>query len=88
MTDILKEIKLKIDSLEEIEKKEIFTLLTRHNMKYTTNKNGIFVNMNLFTKSLINEILNFFEFSENNKKLLIEREDLQNNITNQQEETI
>jgi len=88
MTEILKDLKIKIDLLEEIEKKEIFNLINKNNMKYSTNKNGVFVNMNLFTKDVIKDIMNFLDFSENNKKLLREREQLQNSIHNQQEETI
>lgn len=88
MTEILKDLKNKIDLLEEMEKKEVFSLINKHNMKYTTNKNGVFVNMNLFTKEVIKDIINFLDFSKNNKKILEEREKLQNNIQNQHEETI
>lgn len=88
MTDILKEIKQKIDNLEEIEQREIFKLIRDSDTKYTTNSNGVFINMNLFNRKLITDILNFLEFSEKNKVLLEERDTLQNYQLNQIEESI
>jgi hypothetical protein len=68
------EIKNRIDNLHENEFVEIFKIIKSNNEKFTTNSNGIFINIcNLKTVS-INEITKFLIFSENNNKLIKKEE--------------
>lgn len=68
------EIKNRIDNLHENEFVEIFKIIKSNNEKFTTNSNGIFINIcNLKTIS-INELTKFLIFSENNNKLIKKEE--------------
>lgn len=70
--DELKNIKNNIDKLHENEQIEIIKLLKKNEFKYTINNNGVFINMNLLTDSIIKEILDLLDFSKVNKKKLDE----------------
>jgi len=68
------EIKTKIDKLSTNEFCEIFKIIKNNNEKYTTNQNGIFINLSSLKKISIIEICNFLCFSENNNKLFEQEE--------------
>lgn len=73
-----KELVKNIEKLSTIELEEIFNLLKSRNIEYTSNNNGIFINLKNFDKNLIKELQNYVLFLQNNnKKLDI---DIQNNI--------
>ncbi len=76
ITFSLIEIKNKIVNLSEHELKEIFKIIKNNNEKYSTNTNGIFINLNILKKITIQDISNFLYFSDNNRILdeLDERE--------------
>ncbi len=76
ITFSLIEIKNKIINLSEHELKEIFKIIKNNNEKYSTNTNGIFINLNILKKITIQDISNFLYFSDNNRILdeLDERE--------------
>ena len=63
------ELRDKILNLEEDQYLEIYNIFNHHNIKYTKNKNGIFVKMNLITDDCLTDI----------DKLLIYYEDLKIN---------
>ena len=50
------DIKNKIESLNKIHHIKIFQVLIENNIPYTENRNGVFINMNSFNKTII-EIL-------------------------------
>ena len=67
-----------IEKLSRIELEEIFNILKSRNIEYTSNNNGIFINLKNFDKNLVKELQNYVLFLQNNnKKLDI---DIQNNI--------
>jgi hypothetical protein len=68
------EIKNKVDNLSENEVTEIFKIIKNNNEKYSTNKNGIFINLSTLKKNTIQEICNFLYFCENNNKAIDEEE--------------
>ena len=72
------EIKSKIDKFSENELSEVFKILRNNNEKYSTNKNGIFVNLSNLKKCSIIEICNFILFCHNNNKILEEEEQTRN----------
>ena len=52
--------------------------MRNNNEKYSTNKNGIFVNLSNLKKCSIIEICNFILFCDNNNKILEEEEQSRN----------
>jgi hypothetical protein len=71
----LNEIKAKIELLTENELAEIFKIIKHNNEKYSTNKNGIFVNLSTMRKPTIQELSNFLYFCENNDKIFDKEEE-------------
>ena len=59
-----------IETLSKLELKEVFILLKNKNIEYTSNKNGIFINLKNFDKNLINELQEYVTFCKNNKTFL------------------
>ena len=74
----LVEIKNKLVNLSSYELKEIFKIIKINNEKYSINKNGIFINLNILKKTTIQEISDFLHFSDNNK-VLDELDELERN---------
>ena len=68
------EIKHKLDKFSEHEFCEIYKIIKNNNEKYTTNNNGIFINLSSLKKCSINEICNFIVFCENNNKIFDQEE--------------
>ena len=69
------EIKNIIDDLYETEMVEIFKIIKDNKEKYTTNNNGIFINISNIKPITITEISKFLIFSEKNNKLLDKEEE-------------
>jgi len=65
----LKELKKELTNLEEFQQIEIFKLITKNNIKYTKNNNGIFLNMKLISNECLLEIHDYLTFIKNNKIL-------------------
>ena len=70
----LKLIKEKIESLDKNEHREILKIVKKYNCKFTENNNGIFINMNKLPDSVIYEMESFLEFSNENNKMLNQRD--------------
>ena len=68
------EIKDKVEKLSENELCEIFKIIKNNNEKYSTNKNGIFINISTLKKITISELCNFINFCENNDKFFNQEE--------------
>ena len=58
----LRELKDVIGQLEEFQKVEIYKIIKNNKIKYTNNKNGVFINMKLITLKCIEEINNYLKF--------------------------
>ena len=63
----LKVLRNKLSNLEEFQQIEIFKIITKNNIKYTKNNNGIFLNMKLITDTCLNDMNKYLVFIENNK---------------------
>jgi len=68
--DKLKEMKKHIGLLNENEQIEIFNIIQKDGLKYTTNNNGIFVNMRKLSNLTLERIDNFIRFCDNNNSIL------------------
>jgi len=75
----LRELRDKINHLQDYEKREIFNLL-KNKVKYTKNKNGLFFNMSSWDEEVQESVEKLIIFIESNKKLLKKREDMQTNL--------
>jgi len=75
----LTEIKHRIENLYETELFEIFKIIKDNNEKYSTNNNGIFINISNLKPITISEITHFLIFSEQNNKL-IDKEETERDI--------
>tara|TARA_Y100001970_G_C13735544_1_gene603631 strand:+ start:87 stop:338 length:252 start_codon:yes stop_codon:yes gene_type:complete len=75
MTNInkLKSLKEKIEALEKTEHQEILKIIKRYECKFTENNNGVFINMNKLSENVIKEIESFLVFSDENNKMLVDR---------------
>jgi hypothetical protein len=71
----LQEIKSKIELLTENELAEIFKIIKKNNEKFSTNINGIFVNLTTLKRITIIELSNFLYFCENNDKIFDKEEE-------------
>jgi len=71
----LSEIKSRVDNLYETELIEIYKIIKNNKEKYTTNNNGIFVNICNLKPITIKEITQFLIFSEKNNKLVDKEEE-------------
>ena len=68
--EYLMEMKDKILLLNKNEYLEIYKIIKKHNINYTKNNNGIFINMNILTKESIEEINILLKYyTELNNKL-------------------
>jgi hypothetical protein len=71
----LTDIKSKIELLTENELAEVFKIIKKNNEKYSTNKNGIFINLTTIKKVTVIELSNFLYFCENNDKIFDKEEE-------------
>ena len=75
MTDIvLSRLKTRIERIDKTEAKELFKIVFKNKIKYTRNKNGIFLNLLACDEMCINEIRCFLDFIDANRKHIIQIE--------------
>lgn len=67
-----------INKLTKLEKNEVFNIIKKYDITYTSNSNGIFVNLQYFTEDIVKDLNNYMLFCKNNKKIL-EYNDTKNN---------
>jgi len=74
--DILSNLRNEINKLEKRQHVEILRLLTKNNVHYSENRNGIFVNMILLDEDVISELNNYIKYIKRQEKQLnkIEKE--------------
>jgi len=64
----LKELRDTIDDLDVCEQSEVLKIIEKNNIKFTENKNGVFINMNKLSDQAIEDIEHFLEYINNNYK--------------------
>lgn len=65
----LKNLRAKINELEDFQKIEIFKIIRKNNVLFTQNNNGIFLNMKLLDSNCLKSINDYLIFIQNNKNL-------------------
>jgi len=78
-TQYLKNLKKKIEQLDTYHHQKILSIIKKHSVDFSENKNGIFVNMNSFSKDLIKDINVFIKYVEQQEKNLNKVETLKHN---------
>lgn len=83
MNDSLNLISLKnqIENLDKIHHIKILNILKNNSIKYSENRNGIFVNMNSFDNNTIEEINKILLYIKNQEKNLIDIENIKNELS-------
>lgn len=80
------DLKKQISDLLPIQQNEIFNIILNKNINYTSNNNGVFINITNMEDTLIDEINNYINYIKNNEERLekIENkcEDIYNNKSN------
>jgi hypothetical protein len=64
----LKELRDIITELDCCEQSEVLKIVEKNNIKFTENKNGVFINMNKLSDKAIGDIETFLEYINNNYK--------------------
>ncbi len=64
----LKELRDTITELDVCEQAEVLKIIEKNNVKFTENKNGVFINMNKLSDKAIEDIESFLEYINNNYK--------------------
>ena len=64
----LKELRDTISELDICEQSEVLKIVEKNKIKFTENKNGIFINMNKLSDQAIEDIEEFLEYINNNYK--------------------
>ena len=60
----LKYLRDDIEKMEKIHQERIFDILKKSNIEYTKNSNGVFFNMTLLNKTIIDEIKSYILYVE------------------------
>ena len=67
-TTKLKELRDVISELDICEQAEILKIIEKNKIKFTENKNGVFINMNKLTNKSIEDIESFISYIKSNYK--------------------
>ena len=76
------DIKNKIESLNKIHHIKIFQILFVNNIPYTENRNGVFINMNSFNKTIIEILRKTILYITTQEQTLNNIESIKNKLSN------
>lgn len=66
----LKELKKIIEDMDAVHHPKILEILKTNNIHISSNRNGCFINMNLFTNDILTELSNFINYINIQEKTL------------------
>ena len=80
--NVNEKIKLKnqIEKLDKIHQTKILEIIIKNNIKYSENRNGIFLNMLNMDEKTIKDIINTMKYIETQEKTLTDIEDVKNEL--------
>jgi hypothetical protein len=79
-TEYLKKLKKNIEQLDKCHHSKILDILQEHKINFSENRNGIFINMNLFNKVIIDDITKYLNYVKEQEKNLYDVESLKLNF--------
>jgi len=74
--EVLKNIKNRIEQLQENRHTEILDIFNKHKVSYTENSNGSFVNLSLISTDCYNDLNDYINYINKQENELKEQEDL------------
>jgi|TARA_B110000858_G_scaffold186974_1_gene230748 hypothetical protein len=76
-------LKSKIEKLDKIHQTKILEIIINNNIKYSENRNGIFLNMENLNKKTIREIEKNLEYFQKQEKTLTDIETIKDELNNE-----
>jgi len=76
----IKKIRDKIESINSIQHKSIFRIFKKHNVQYSENKNGIFINLSEVNENILKEINNYLNYLQKQEQVICKIESEKNNM--------
>ena len=76
-------LKSKIEKLDKIHQTKILEILINNNIKYSENRNGIFLNMENLNKKTVREIEKNLEYFQKQEKTLTDIETIKSELNNE-----
>lgn len=76
-------LKSKIEKLDKIHQTKILEIMISNNIKYSENRNGIFLNMENLNKKTIREIEKNLEYFQKQEKTLTDIETIKDELNNE-----
>lgn len=76
-------LKNKIEKLDKIHQTKILEIIMKNNIKYSENRNGIFLNMENLNKKTIREIEKNLEYFQKQEKTLTDIETIKDELNNE-----
>lgn len=67
-------IRNKIEELNKESHIEVFKIFKKHEVDYSENKNGIFINLSITHDKVINDVENYIKYINNQEKIIDEVE--------------
>lgn len=77
--DDLNELRKVIEAMPTTSHNEIFNIINKHNISFTENSNGIFINMKKLTKECLHDLTNHIKWLNEQKEYLQKDELLKQN---------
>ena len=76
-------LKSKIEKLDKIHQTKILEILINNNIKYSENRNGVFLNMENLNKKTVREIEKNLEYFKKQEKTLTDIETIKSELNNE-----
>lgn len=89
-TEVLNEIKTKIEIMDKFNQIEVLKILSDNNCKINENKSGVYVNLSFLNKKTIEEVQKYISYIHDQEESLItmeyQKKDFQNTYFNENED--
>jgi hypothetical protein len=89
-TEVLNEIKSKIEIMDKFNQIEVLKILSDNNCKINENKSGVYVNLSFLNKKTIEEVQKYISYIHDQEESLItmeyQKKDFQNTYFNENED--
>tara|TARA_Y100001980_G_C14511400_1_gene286848 strand:- start:309 stop:572 length:264 start_codon:yes stop_codon:yes gene_type:complete len=72
----INEIKEEIEKMDKNSHQEVFNILENEQIPYNKNMNGIFINLSIVNKEVIQKLENFINYKKKQKKILNKDEEI------------
>lgn len=81
--EILISLRDKMEKMNNIHHLKFFEIIKNHNIQFSENRNGIFINMNSLNKKIVNEIYIYISYVNKQEETLDQTEKIKNDFQNE-----